>query len=156
VPPRTLRGDMLSFFRPRLLQTLRGYTRADFLADVIAGVTVGIIALALSMALGIASDRTPAVGIVTAIIAGFLNAALSGSKVQIAGPTAAFIPVVVAVAQNYGVDGLVVCTLFAGVILILMGISRLGVMIKYIPMPCCSSNSGPESGAGSSRERSSP
>ena len=133
--PRSLCGDMLSFFRPRLPQTLRGYTRADFLADLIAGVTVGIIALALSMALGIASDRTPAVGIVTAIIAGFLNAALSGSKVQIAGPTAAFIPVVVGVAQNYGVDGLVVCTLVAGVILILMGISRLGVMIKYIPMP---------------------
>jgi SulP family sulfate permease len=126
---------MLSFFRPRLLQTLRGYTRADFFADVIAGITVGIIALALSMALGIASDRTPAVGIVTAIIAGFLNAALSGSRVQIAGPTAAFIPVVVGVAQTYGVDGLLVCTLFAGVILILMGISRLGVMIKYIPMP---------------------
>lgn len=126
---------MLSFFRPRLLQTLRGYTRADFFADVIAGVTVGIIALALSMALGIASDRTPAVGIVTAIIAGFLNAIFSGSKVQIGGPTAAFIPVVVGVAQTYGADGLLVCTLLAGVILILMGIARLGVMIKYIPMP---------------------
>lgn len=126
---------MLSFFRPRLLQTLRGYSRADFFADVIAGVTVGIIALALSMALGIASDRTPGVGIVTAIIAGFLNALFSGSKVQIGGPTAAFIPVVVGVAQTYGVDGLIVCTLLAGVILILMGISRLGVMIKYIPMP---------------------
>ena len=126
---------MLSFFRPRLLQTLRGYTRADFVADVIAGVTVGIIALALSMALGIASDRTPGVGIITAIIAGFLNAVFSGSRVQIGGPTAAFIPVVVGVAQNYGTDGLLVCTLLAGVILILMGISRLGVMIKYIPMP---------------------
>lgn len=126
---------MLSFFRPRLLETLRGYTRADFFADVIAGITVGIVALALSMALGIASDRTPAVGIITAIIAGFLNAVLSGSKVQIGGPTAAFIPIVVGVAQNYGVDGLVVCTLLAGVILIIMGISRLGVMIKYIPMP---------------------
>jgi SulP family sulfate permease len=87
------------------------------------------------MALGIASNRTPAVGILTAIVAGFLNAALSGSKVQIAGPTAAFIPVVVGVAQNYGVDGLVVCTLIAGLVLIVMGISRLGVMIKYIPMP---------------------
>ena len=126
---------MLSFFRPRLLQTLRGYTRADFVADVIAGVTVGIIALALSMALGIASDRPPSVGIVTAIIAGFLNAIFSGSRVQIGGPTAAFIPVVVGVAQGYGVDGLVVCTLLAGIILILMGIARLGVMIKYIPMP---------------------
>lgn len=126
---------MFSFFKPRLLQTLRGYTRADFFADVVAGVTVGIIALALSMALGIASDRTPAVGIVTAIVAGFLNAIFSGSKVQIGGPTAAFIPVVVGVAQTYGTDGLVVCTLLAGVILILMGIARLGVMIKYIPMP---------------------
>ncbi len=126
---------MLSFFRPRLLETLRGYTRADFFADVIAGITVGIVALALSMALGIASDRTPAVGIVTAIVAGFLNAALSGSKVQIGGPTAAFIPVVVGVAQGYGVDGLIVCTLLAGVILIIMGVARFGVMIKYIPMP---------------------
>jgi SulP family sulfate permease len=126
---------MLSFFRPRLLQTLRGYSRADFLADFIAGVTVGIIALALSMALGIASDRTPGIGIITAIVAGFLNAAFSGSKVQIGGPTAAFIPIVVGVAQTYGVDGLIVCTLIAGVILILMGVARFGVMIKYIPMP---------------------
>ena len=126
---------MLSFFRPRLLQTLRGYTSADFFADAIAGVTVGIVALALSMALGIASDRTPAVGIITAIIAGFLNAALSGSKVQIGGPTAAFIPIVVGVAQGYGVDGLLVCTLLAGVFLIIMGVARFGGMIKLIPMP---------------------
>src|SRR5258708_26980699 len=102
---------MLSFFRPRLFQTLRGYTRADFFADAIAGITVGIIALALSMALGIASDRTPAVGIITAIIAGFLNAVFSGSKVHIGGPTSAFIPLVSRVAQNYGADGLLISTL---------------------------------------------
>jgi sulfate permease, SulP family len=126
---------MFSFFRPRLFLALRNYTRADFFADFAAGVTVGIIALALSMALGIASERTPGVGVVTAIVAGFLNATFSGSRVQIGGPTAAFIPIVVGVAQGYGADGLVVCTLMAGVMLIVMGVARLGAMIKYIPMP---------------------
>jgi SulP family sulfate permease len=124
-----------AFFRPKLLDCLRGYTRADFFADVIAGLTVGIIALSLSMALGIASEGTPGVGIITAIVAGFLISALSGSKVQIGGPTAAFIPVVVGVAHAYGAGGLLVCTMLAGVFLIAMGVARLGVMIKYIPVP---------------------
>ena len=122
-------------FRPKLLDALRNYTSRDFSADLIAGVTVGIIALSLSMALGIASERTPGIGIITGIVAGFLISALSGSKVQIGGPTAAFIPVVIGVAHSYGVGGLVVCTMLAGFFLIAMGIARLGGMIKYIPIP---------------------
>lgn len=122
-------------FHPKLLDTLRGYTRRDFATDLAAGITVGIIALSLAMALGIASERTPAVGIYTAIIAGFLISALGGSKVQIGGPTAAFIPIVVGVATQYGVDNLVICTLLAGALLVAMGMARLGVMIKYIPLP---------------------
>lgn len=103
--------------------------------DVIAGVTVGIIALALSMALGIASDRTPGVGYRHRDHRGLSQRHLQRLKGPVGGPTAAFIPVVVGVAQTYGVDGLVVCALLAGAILILMGIARLGVMIKYIPVP---------------------
>jgi len=124
-----------TIFRPRLFQSLHNYTWNDLAADAVAGVTVGIIALSLSMALGIASERTPAAGIVTAIVAGFLVSAFSGSKIQIGGPTAAFIPVVVGVAHSYGVAGLTLCTMLAGLFLILMGIARLGVMIKYIPVP---------------------
>lgn len=122
-------------FHPRILDTLRGYTRHDFAADAVAGVTVGIIALSLAMALGIASERTPAIGIYTAIIAGFLISALGGSKVQIGGPTAAFIPVVVGVMTQYGFQNLVICTLLAGALLVAMGVARMGVMIKYIPLP---------------------
>lgn len=122
-------------FRPKLLDSLRAYSRRDFAADLVAGLTVGIVALSLAMALGIASERTPGVGIYTAIIAGFLISALGGSKVQIGGPTAAFIPVVVGVMVNYGLDNLIICTLLAGVILVAMGVARMGVMIKYIPLP---------------------
>jgi len=121
-------------FRPRLLDTFRSYTRAELAADVAAGLTVGIVALSLSMALGIASDQSPGVGVITAIVAGFLIAALSGSKVQIGGPTAAFIPIVLGVSHQYGVENLILCTAMAGVILILMGVARLGTMIKYIPL----------------------
>lgn len=122
-------------FQPRLVATLRGYSAAAFSADLLAGLTVGIIALSLSMALGIASGATPAVGITTAIVAGFLISALGGSRVQIGGPTAAFIPVVVGVATEFGPANLVVCTILAGLFLIAMGLARLGVMIKYIPVP---------------------
>ncbi len=124
-----------ALFRPRLLDCLRGYSRSDFRADISAGVTLGIIALSLSMALGIASGATPAVGIVTGIVAGFLVSALGGSKVAIGGPTAAFIPVVAAVAQEHGADSLVICTALAGLMLMGLGFARMGAMIKYIPMP---------------------
>lgn len=124
-----------ALFRPRLLECLRGYSRADFQADVAAGLTLAIIALSLSMALGIASGATPAVGIVTAIVAGFLVSALGGSRVAIGGPTAAFIPVVAAVAQEHGADNLLICTALAGLMLMALGFARMGTMIKYIPMP---------------------
>ena len=122
-------------FRPKLLAALRHYSGRDFFADLGAGLTVGIVALALSMALAIASERPPSAGIITAVVAGFVIAALSGSKVQIGGPTAAFIPIVVGVLHDYGAANLIVCALMAGLILIAMGVARLGVMIKYIPLP---------------------
>jgi sulfate permease, SulP family len=122
-------------FQPKLLEVFRDYSKEKFFADAIAGLTVGIVALSLSMALGIASERTPAEGIFTAIIAGFLISALSGSRVQIGGPTAAFIPVVVGVMHTYGAENFIICTLLAGLFLVLMGVARLGVMIKYIPIP---------------------
>ena len=122
-------------FRPRLVDALKGYTLQDFSKDAIAGVTVGIVALSLAMALGIASNSTPAAGIYTAIVAGFLISALGGSRVQIGGPTAAFIPVVVAVSVAHGPANLVICTLMAGAMLLVMGAMRMGTMIKFIPFP---------------------
>jgi SulP family sulfate permease len=121
--------------RPRLFEALRNYSPHDFMADLGAGATVGIVALSLAMALGIASNSTPAAGIYTAIVAGFLIAALGGSKVQIGGPTAAFIPVVVSVSVAYGPANLILCTMLAGLMLIGMGAARLGNMIKFIPFP---------------------
>ncbi|MBI3881820.1 MAG: hypothetical protein HY301_17370 [Verrucomicrobia bacterium] len=112
-------------FRPKLIESLRSYTRADFLSDLGAGATVGVVALSLAMALGIASNSTPAAGIYTAIVAGFLISALGGSKVSIGGPTAAFIPIVVAVAAKYGAANLVICTMMAGVMLFAMGVFLL-------------------------------
>lgn len=122
-------------FRPKLLEVFQDYSREKFFNDLVAGLTVGIVALSLSMALGIASEKTPAEGIFTAIVAGFLISALSGSRVQIGGPTAAFIPVVVAVMKDYGAQNFIICTMMAGIFLVLMGVARLGVMIKYIPFP---------------------
>lgn len=125
----------VSFFRPRLLDCLPGYGRAAFLADLIAGLTVGILALPLAMAFAIASGVKPEQGIYTAVVAGFLISALGGSRVQIGGPTGAFVVIVAGVIQKHGLEGLAVCTLMAGVILILMGASGLGSMIRYIPRP---------------------
>ncbi len=122
-------------FRPKLLDTLREYSKNDFLSDLTAGVTVGIVALPLAMAFGIASGVDPKTGIYTAIIAGFLISALGGSRVQIGGPTGAFIAIVYSVVVQYGLNNLILCTFMAGVILLAMGFARMGAMIKFIPHP---------------------
>jgi SulP family sulfate permease len=122
-------------FVPKLLTTLRGYDRHQFTSDLTAGVIVGVVALPLAIAFGIASGVTPAEGIATAIIAGFLISALGGSRVQIGGPTGAFVVVVYAIVQRFGMSGLGIATLMAGVILILLGVFKLGVIIKFIPHP---------------------
>jgi SulP family sulfate permease len=127
---------MLSFsFHPKLVACLRaGYSRADFIADLGAGVTVGVVALPLAMAFAIASGVAPQAGIYTAIIAGFLIAALGGSRVQIGGPTGAYIVVVYGIVARYGVANLAICTVAAGAILAAMGVLRLGALIKFIPV----------------------
>ncbi|HOZ24513.1 MAG TPA: SulP family inorganic anion transporter, partial [Thermomonas sp.] len=123
-------------FEPKLLTVLReGYGLQAFKADAIAGLTVAIVALPLAMALAIASGTTPEKGLHTAIIAGFLISFFGGSRVQIGGPTAAFIPVVFVVLQKFGYGGLILCTLLAGLMLIGAGLLRLGTLMKYMPQP---------------------
>ncbi len=125
----------MSHFRPKLLTTLKNYNKNQFFADSTAGVIVGIVALPLAIAFGIASGVTPEKGIITAIIAGFLISALGGSRVQIGGPTGAFIIIVYGIIQNYGMAGLTVATIMAGIILVIMGIFKFGSAIKFIPYP---------------------
>jgi SulP family sulfate permease len=122
-------------FVPKLFTTLRNYDRTQFTHDLTAGVIVGIVALPLAIAFGIASGVAPAQGIYTAIVAGFVISVLGGSRVQIGGPTGAFVVVVYAIVQQYGVPGLAVATLMAGVILVLLGVFKLGTLIKFIPHP---------------------
>ena len=122
-------------FRPKLLDCLKGYSKRKFFSDLAAGVTVGIVALPLAMAFGIASGATPQAGIFTAVIAGFLISALGGSRVQIGGPTGAFIVIVYGIIAQYGLANLLICTIMAGVILVIMGLARLGTVIKFIPLP---------------------
>jgi len=122
-------------FHPRLWSCLAGYDRSTFLADLSAGLTVGIVALPLAMAFGIASGLTPEAGIFTAIVAGFLISFLGGSRVQIGGPTGAFVVIVYATIVQVGVEHLLVCTMLAGAILVVMGLARMGAMIKFIPFP---------------------
>ena len=124
-----------SVFVPKLFTTLRGYDRRQFANDLTAGVIVGIVALPLAIAFGIASGVSPAQGIYTAIVAGFLISVLGGSRVQIGGPTGAFVVVVYGIVQRYGASGLAIATLMAGVILVLLGVFKLGTMIKFIPHP---------------------
>jgi len=122
-------------FRPKLVDCLAaGYTRSDFRADLIAGITVGIVALPLAMAFAIASGVPPQAGIFTAIIAGFLVSLLGGSRVQIGGPIGAYIVIVYAIVAQYGVANLIVCTVAAGVLLLAMGLMRLGGLIRFIPV----------------------
>jgi sulfate permease, SulP family len=121
---------------PKSLLCLRaGYTRQDLISDLIAGVTVGLVALPLAMAFGIASGVTPQAGIYTAVVAGFLISALGGSRLQIGGPTGAFVVIVAGTIAAHGVSGLLMVTLMAGVILILMAVTGLGTAVKYIPRP---------------------
>jgi SulP family sulfate permease len=120
---------------PQLVATLRAYTRQQLISDVTAGAVVGIVALPLAMAFAIASGLTPERGLYTAIVAGFLISLLGGSRVQIGGPTGAFVVIVYDIVQRYGVQGLMVCTVMAGVMLIALGLARLGGIIKYIPYP---------------------
>lgn len=122
-------------FKPKLLSELRHYNAAKFKDDLVAGLVVGIVALPLAIAFGIASGVTPTVGLITAIIGGFLVSALGGNSVQIGGPTGAFIVIVYNIIQLYGLQGLAIATFMAGVILVLLGLFRLGTVIKFIPYP---------------------
>jgi SulP family sulfate permease len=122
-------------FRPRLLDALHGYGRRQFAADVGAGITVGVVALPLAMAFAIASGVKPEAGIFTAIIAGFLIAALGGSHVQIGGPAGAFIVIVYGIVERYGLANLLIATSLAGVLLFLMGLFKLGALVRYVPVP---------------------
>src|SRR5580693_7254987 len=119
--------------RPKLFETLRNYTRQQFGKDLMAGLIVGIVALPLAIAFAIASGVSPEKGLYTAIIAGFIISLIGGSKVQIGGPTGAFIVIVYGIVQQYGINGLIIATFIAGVMLIIMGFARLGSVIKFIP-----------------------
>lgn len=125
----------MRYFRPKLADSIKGYNFSTFLSDLGAGISVGIIALPLAMAFAIASGVSPEQGIITAVIAGFLISAFGGSKVQIGGPTGAFIMIVLGIVAEYGLAGLMVSTFMAGVILLIMGFAKMGSVIKYIPRP---------------------
>ncbi len=132
LPPKPSRDE----FTPKLVTALReGYSFEGLRRDAIAGLTVAIVALPLSMAIAIASHASPEKGLYTAIVAGFIISVLGGSRVQIGGPTGAFVVIVYGIVQKYGLEGLTVATVMAGVILIAMGLARLGAIIKFIPQP---------------------
>jgi SulP family sulfate permease len=125
----------LNMLRPKIFDTLKHYNRQQFGKDLMAGLIVGIVALPLAIAFAIASGVSPEKGLYTAIIGGFIISAMGGSKVQIGGPTGAFIVIVYGIVQQYGVNGLIIATFIAGVMLIIMGFARLGAVIKFIPHP---------------------
>ncbi|MDR3328388.1 MAG: STAS domain-containing protein [Prevotellaceae bacterium] len=125
----------MKVFEPKLFSTLKNYSKERFTTDVMAGIIVGIVAIPLAIAFGIASGVGPTEGLVTAIIAGFVISFLGGSKVQIGGPTGAFIIIVYGIIQQYGIGGLLVATIIAGILLILMGVFKLGNVIKFVPYP---------------------
>src|ERR1700683_500990 len=120
---------------PESVRCLRVYSRHDFGADLLAGLTVGLVALPLAMAFGIASGVTPQAGLYTAIVAGTLISALGGSRMQIGGPTGAFVVIVAGIVAKFGVEGLALVTLMAGVMLVIMGLTGLGSAVKFIPRP---------------------
>src|SRR5579863_470524 len=125
----------LNAWLPKSVILLRDYDRHKFLSDLVAGVTVGLVALPLAMAFAIASGVSPQAGIYCAIVTGFLISALGGSETQIGGPTGAFVVVVLGIISRYGLDGLFTCTMLAGLILVIMGVTGLGSMVKYFPRP---------------------
>src|SRR5262245_25345573 len=125
----------LDTWLPKSVILLRNYDRHKFLSDLIAGITVGLVALPLAMAFAIASKLSPQAGIYCAIVTGFLVSLLGGSKTQIAGPTGAFVVVVAGIVDKHGVDGLFVCTMMAGVLLLLLGVTGMGTAVKYFPRP---------------------
>lgn len=122
-------------FRPKLFSALQSYSKEKFFADLMAGIIVGIVALPLAIAFGIASGVSPEKGLITAIIGGFIVSFLGGSSVQIGGPTGAFIVIVFGIIQTFGIEGLVIATFIAGLILVLMGLFHLGTVIRFIPYP---------------------
>jgi SulP family sulfate permease len=126
---------MKGMFRPKLFDTLKNYSGKQFSNDALAGIIVGIVALPLAIAFAIASGVTPEKGLITAVVAGFIISAMGGSRVQIGGPTGAFIVIVYGIVQMYGVSGLIIATFMAGIMLIIMGLARLGTIIKFIPHP---------------------
>ena len=124
-----------SMLKPQLFSSLKGYDKKHFFSDITAGLIVGIVALPLAIAFAIASGVAPEKGLITAIIGGFIISALGGSKVQIGGPTGAFVVIVYSIVQNYGMNGLLISTVMAGVILVIMGLAKFGSIIKFIPHP---------------------
>jgi SulP family sulfate permease len=126
---------VISYLQPKLLEVLPGYSRKTFLSDLIAGVTVGLVALPLAMAFGIASGVTPQAGINTAIFGGMIVSLLGGSRLQIAGPTGAFVVIVASIIVKFGLSGLLMVTMMAGVILLFLGFTGLGVAVRFIPRP---------------------
>ena len=132
---RVINGSARSRWMPKSLLCFQGYTAQTLVADLVAGLTVGLVALPLAMAFGIASGVPPQAGLYTAVVAGFLISALGGSRVQIGGPTGAFVVIVAAIIAKFGVSGLLMVTLMAGVLLVLMGITGLGAAVKFIPRP---------------------
>src|ERR1700686_5730154 len=120
---------------PKSIILLRGYDRHKFLSDLIAGVTVGLVALPLAMAFAIASGLSPQAGLYCAIVTGFLVSLLGGSKTQIGGPTGAFVVVIAGIVAAHGIDGLFVCTMMAGVLLVILGVTGMGTAVKFIPRP---------------------
>jgi len=132
---KTEPSDLAGKWTPKLILSLRNYTRRDLISDLVAGLTVGLVALPLAMAFGIASGVSPEAGIYTAVVAGFVISALGGSKTQIGGPTGAFVVIVAGIIALHGVSGLLMVTLMAGVILMLMAVTGLGSAVRYIPRP---------------------
>src|SRR5690554_5967806 len=120
-------------FSPKFFTTIRQYDRKTFLSDLTAGIVVGIVALPLAIAFAVASGVSPEKGLITAVIAGFLISLLGGSRVQIGGPTGAFIVIVYGIVEHYGIDGLIISTILAGIILIAFGLLKLGALLKYFP-----------------------